>query len=226
MLLIAILVGLIPSFAWLIFYLHEDFRHPEPRSLVALTFFVGAVSAILVLPFQIVFNQWIQKLAIGQFDLRTFLALAALEEIAKFFVVFLFIRKANAFTFEPIHPMIYMIVSALGFAALENIASLYNTHSEITRVFFESTILRFVGATLLHTLASGIVGYYWGKAFSEHGHYTTFIVFGIAIATVVHALFNYLVIQTGPLTYPIAFLIFISLFVLHDFELLKKFERR
>ncbi len=225
MLIVAIILGLIPSLAWLIFYLHEDFRHPEPRSLVALTFIVGGLSAILVLPFQLVANQWFQKFGIPGLEFRSFLVLAALEEISKFFVVFLFIRKENSFRFEPIHPMIYMIIAALGFAGLENIASLYNMNHEISKTIFEATVLRFVGATLLHSLSSGFIGYYWGKAMAAKQHYVPFILLGITVATLVHTTFNYLIIKTGPITYAVGFLIFVAFFVLHDFEDLKRFER-
>jgi RsiW-degrading membrane proteinase PrsW (M82 family) len=85
----------------------------------------------------------------------------------------------------------------------------------------ETTILRFVGATLLHTLASGIVGYYWGKAIAKKADYSKLVFKGLLIATLLHAIFNYLIIKSEPVALPLIFLIFVALFVLNDFEKLK-----
>ena len=43
-----VVLGFLPGFAWLYFYLRED-THPEPKSLIALTFLAGAVSAFIAL---------------------------------------------------------------------------------------------------------------------------------------------------------------------------------
>jgi len=42
MLYIFILLGLLPSFAWLFFFLKED-THPEPKKMIALVFFLGGI---------------------------------------------------------------------------------------------------------------------------------------------------------------------------------------
>lgn len=227
MVALPVILGLLPSLAWLVFYLHEDFRHPEPKQLVAFTFLLGGISTFLVLPVQLVVNGWLARAGIEQFELSSFVVLGTLEELFKFGMVFLFIRKARAFTFEPIHPMVYMITAALGFAAVENIASLFRAADGtlLNSTLLETTILRFIGATLLHALASGLVGYYWGKAMALREEPGRFLAQGLAYASLLHAAFNYLIIKTGPVSFAIVFLVITAFFILNDFEILKRYER-
>lgn len=227
MVALPIILGLLPSLAWLAFYLHEDFRHPEPKQLVALTFLLGGISTFLVLPVQLVVNDWLAGAGVEQFELTSFVVLGALEELFKFGVVFLFIRKARAFTFEPIHPMVYMITAALGFAAVENVASLFRAADGtlLNSALLETVILRFIGATLLHSLASGLIGYYWGKAMALRAEPAPYLAQGLVYASLLHAAFNYLIIKTGPVNFAIVFLIITAFFILNDFEILRQYEK-
>ncbi len=217
-----ILLGMIPSFAWLIFYLHEDIDHPEPKRLIIYTFFAGALSTLLVLGFQYTAHGWLQSSGVDTYSFGSFFVLAAIEEFFKFFVVYLTVSTRKEFD-EPIDAMVYMIVSALGFATVENIGSIFQASAAAfpTPGPLETTALRFVGATLLHTLTSGIVGYYWGKALARHGRYSVLIFKGLVMGTLLHAIFNYLIIRSEPLVLPLIFLTFVGMFVLSDFEKLK-----
>mgnify|MGYP001585043458 FL=1 len=82
-------------------------------------------------------------------------------------------------------------------------------------------MLRFVGATLLHTLASGFVGYEWGRAIVKKEKPAPYLALGVIGATLLHTIFNYLIIKSGPVTLPLIFLIFLAPFILQDFEKLK-----
>jgi len=227
-----IVLGLIPSFAWLVFYAREDAKHPEPKLLILYTFLLGAAVTFAVLPVQLFVNKYfLNAIGAGNYTLPSFLVLGLIEEFFKFLVVYLFIHKRREFD-EPLHAMIYMIVAALGFAAVENIASLFQVSSGsiFNIAILESLSLRFVGATLLHTIASGVLGYYWAKAFVkgttryylDHKREIKLISFGMLIAVVLHAVFNYLIITTGPATIAIAYVVFIAFFLLSDFEKYKQ----
>ena len=217
-----VLLGMIPSFAWLIFYLHEDIEHPEPKRLILYTFIAGALSTLLVLGFQFTAHSWLRSSGVATYGFTSFAFLAAIEEFFKFFAVYLVVSSRKEFD-EPIDAMVYMIVSALGFATVENIGSIFQASAAIypSPGPLETTALRFVGATLLHTLASGLVGYYWGKALARHGSYIGLIIKGLLIATLLHTIFNYLIIRSEPLVLPLIFLLFVGMFVLSDFEKLK-----
>lgn len=208
--------------AWLAFYLREDMKHPEPKRLIFLTFIAGGLITVFVLRAQIFINQWLTSNGYSNYSFTSFIFLGAIEEVFKFLAVYLVISRRKEFD-EPLDAMIYMIVSALGFATVENIGSILQTNSFVFGAPgpLETTVLRFVGATLLHSLASGLVGYYWGKAIAKHGRAGWLIFNGLLLATLLHAIFNYLIIKSEPVALPLAFLLFVALFILNDFEKLK-----
>lgn len=215
---IAVILGLLPGIVWLIFFLQEDRQYPEPKKLILYVFFLGAVVTFLVLQIQIVLNNWLTSVGVSQWSALSVFWLAATEEIAKFLVVFLAVRRLKDFN-EAIDPMIYMIVAALGFASVENIASALKSVNN-----FELITLRFVGATLLHSLSSGLVGYWWALSIYHKRHHVSDIIIGLSYAIVFHAIFNYLVIKWGPGINITLLLIFIAFFVLYDFEKLKNIK--
>lgn len=223
MLLTAFLVflGFLPGLVWLIFYLQEDSRHPEPRRLILYTFLAGSVITTLVLVFQYQVHNFTVANGLSPYGFVSFLLLATVEEVFKFLTVFLVVSKRKEFD-EPIDAMIYMIVAALGFATVENIASVFNSDSIYPNPSpLETTILRFVGATLLHTLSSGLVGYYWGRALARGQKWGRAVFGGLIFAILLHAVFNLLIIKSEPIALPLIFLLFFALFILSDFEKLK-----
>ena len=221
---IPLILGLLPSFAWLAFYLLEDLRHPEPKRLIFYTFLAGAFITVFVLQFQILINNWLSSANIETYSSFAFVLFALVEEFFKFFAAFLVMKKSRDLD-EPIDPMIYMIVSALGFSAVENVASVFrSTDGLLGAGPIETTTLRFVGATLLHTLSSGVIGYYWGLSVARRMKFWRAIIGSLAIATLLHAIFNYFIIRFDEITIPILFLVIVGFFILSDFEKLKKLE--
>lgn len=214
MISLPLLLGLLPSFAWLIFYLKED-PNPEPKRLIFETFLAGAISTFIVLGVQMAFNGWATDRGIIQYGLISFFILSAIEEIFKFGAARLVIDKHPYDFDEPVDAMIYLIVAALGFAAVENIAAA----SKSSELLFETTTLRFIGATLLHTLSSGLLGYYWAREIITRKKYLLY--FGFFMATALHTVFNYLILNYEPVVVPTTFLIVAALFILYDFEKLK-----
>ena len=226
-----VFIGLLPSVAWLIFYIREDLRHPLPMKFILLAFILGGIMTFLVLPIQLALNKQLPLIGVETYSLISFLILGGVEEFFKFAAVYFFIHKRRAFD-EPLHAMIYMITAALGFAAVENVASVFQAadSSLFNIAILEALVLRFVGATLLHSLTSGLVGYYWGLNFIKQGRSFVLhherelrpLIKGLIIASLLHAVFNWLIIETGPATFAIVFLVFTAFFILNDFE---KFKR-
>jgi len=151
------------------------------------------------------------------------LVFSGIEEILKFAAVWWFIVPKKSFN-EPLDAMVYMVIVALGFAAVENITSLGNSTNGLVSgvaslAAFEVLSLRFVGATLLHSLASAIVGYHWGHAMVHKTRSVKKgVVIGLVIAILLHGAFNYLILLTGPLTWVLSFILFVGFFVMADFE--------
>jgi RsiW-degrading membrane proteinase PrsW (M82 family) len=215
-----IILALLPGFAWLVFYLGED-PHKEPKRLIALAFSAGFIASIVAIIIEWLFNKQIAGFGIQEFSIISLIGLALIEETLKFFAAYFSVNKDPKFK-EPIDAMIYSIVAALGFATFENIGVIAFTQyqNNFFEIIFQTSLLRFVGATLLHSLASGIVGYYWAKGMILKKT-KQFVIFGIIIASVLHAIFNYLIISYENITYAIIFLMVVGLFVLVDFEKIK-----
>ncbi len=187
--ILAFLLGLIPAFIWLWFWLKED-RHPEPHKMITLAFLGGMLSVVLVLPFQKIVYEYIHGGTI------TFVLWATLEELFKFGTVY-YIALRNKATDEPVDDMIYLIVSALGFVALENTLFLVDP---IHSGDFVGTIvtgnLRFIGASLLHTMSSATIGVFMAISYYKNNSTRRiYLACGLILAITLHTLFNLFIIQ-------------------------------
>jgi len=209
-LFIAVLGGIIPSLIWLWFWLKEDLESPEPRGLVALSFFAGMAVVYFVLP--------LQKFVIASLDSSVHIAeiialklsllppteqtvqitlWAIIEEFAKYATVF-FVAFKTRFFDEPIDAVIYLITASLGFAAMENALYILKDIGQGggVQALLDSN-LRFVGATILHTVSSAVVGI--AAAFTFYAPKLIkfiCITLGILIASLLHAHFNLSIIES------------------------------
>jgi RsiW-degrading membrane proteinase PrsW (M82 family) len=221
--LLAIVLGFLPGFAWLVFYLTED-PHPEPKRLVLFTFLAGIAFGFIAVVAERFWNSAAAGLGVETFSIVSLLGLALIEELAKFAAAHFSISRTPEMR-DPIDPMIYAIVAALGFATLENIGTLANLAAagSWTMAAFQTISLRFVGATLLHSLTSGIVGYQWSLGLAKR-RTGNFLIAGLILATLAHAAFNYLILNAANLAYAVMFLLLVGFFVLNDFEKLREKE--
>ena len=187
--LFSLVGGIIPAIIWLLFWLREDRKRPEPRGLIMLAFLGGMLAVPLVIPFQ-------QLTLVNGNQFLTFLSWATLEEIFKFgaaYVIALRLKEDN----EPIDPIIYMMTVALGFAALENAIFLF--HPLVNGNYTESLItgnIRFIGASLLHTISSATIGIAMGLSFyKERSVKNIYLIIGVFVAIALHTAFNLFIIK-------------------------------
>ncbi len=197
--------GLFPALVWLWFWLREDSAHPEPKRLVALAFFAGCITVGLVIPIEQFAAAYIGAhgdLATGlqtSGQTLTFIVWAAIEEIFKFLAAATMVLWRHDDD-EPIDPVIYMVVVALGFAAAENALFLL---SPLSGLSLAQTIItgdyRFVGATLLHVLASATIGGALALSFYKSRlKKGIYLVVGVILAIFLHGLFNVLIMNAEP----------------------------
>ena len=190
---ILIALGLIPSLVWLYFYARKD-CHPEPKNLLAQTFLMGIIISPLAILFQFSFAQFASTItgtsqALTQGSSYFFLWAAAVEEIIKFYAVRMLILRNPEFD-EPVDAMIYMITAGLGFAAMENILVMFRIFPDGAQATLATWGLRFTGATLLHALSSGLMGYFLAMSWFFRDHKKKLLVIGFIIATIFHFTFN------------------------------------
>ncbi len=193
----ALLAGILPSLLWLWFWLKEDNLHPEPRNLITISFILGCIAVIAAIILEKLTQDIIND------PVYRYIIWAGIEEIVKFVAVAVVVFRTKCLD-EPIDAMIYFITVALGFAALENALFILSPLS--TNEFAASIVtgnLRFIGATLVHTVSSGSIGFMIGLAFYR-GSISKFLYgsVGLILAIALHASFN-LAIISGTATSPL-----------------------
>ncbi len=216
--LIYIPFGLLPSIIWLLFYLKKD-AHPESNAIVLKIFFYGMLAAVVAAFLEL----GIFKLLVNPI-LTTFVGVALIEETVKYLVVRFSVLRSRAFD-EPLDAMIYMIIAALGFAALENLLILYSFEPgfQLWETFAFSTF-RFVGATFLHALCSGAVGYFLARSLYDSKKRLWLLGLGLVAAVFLHGAYNFSIMNIEGLQrfiIPIIILTALALFVSWGFKKLK-----
>ena len=188
----ALIGGVIPTLLWLWFWLSRD-EHPEPKGFLLIIFFTGALGVLLALPLEQISN----NLTSGSLNVWIN---AGIEEVIKLGLVWI-VALSSPLLDEPIDYIVYFITGALGFAALENTLFLLEPiATNNVGLAITTGNLRFLGATLLHALASGLVGILLALSFhhSKWSHIWHGII-GIGLATALHALFNFFIVDGSSL---------------------------
>ena len=187
---LALVAGTVPAILWLLFWLREDKGNREPVMLVITTFVAGMLSVIIVLPLE----KFLATLPVGPNSLT--ILWAASEELLKLFA-FVVIMTGSRYLNKPIKYPIYLMTAALGFAALENTLFLIHPISvNDTTLSLLTGNLRFLGSTLLHSAASGLVGIGLGLAFFKSQTRRFWYGFiGLVAAIALHATFNFFIME-------------------------------
>lgn len=188
---IAFLAGLIPALFWLWFWLREDKAHPEPKALIGTSFIAGMLIVPLVLPLQ----EFAMERFVGD---NLIFVWVIIEEVCKYSAALIVVLWNKAVD-EPIDAIIYMITIALGFSALENAFFIFNPlHAGDYMNSFLTGNFRFLGATLLHVLASGTVGVSMALSYYARSSIkVTVATLGLFVAIILHALFNFFIMDAS-----------------------------
>jgi RsiW-degrading membrane proteinase PrsW (M82 family) len=228
-----VILGFIPSLIWLNFYFRED-CHPEPKSLLTKVFLMGIIISPIAILLQLALVQCGDVAGLKKYCLPTgillpnspefFLWSAFVEEMVKFFAVKLMVFNNPAFD-EPIDAMIYMMTASLGFAAIENTLIVFQTVPDGLAITINTLILRFIGATLLHALSAGLLGYFLAVSWFFQHHRKKLLIAGMTIATLFHFTFNMIIStyegQVTALLYTTSLLLMMAFLVSILFDRLK-----
>ncbi|MFA6254047.1 MAG: PrsW family glutamic-type intramembrane protease [Candidatus Paceibacterota bacterium] len=239
-LLLAAVGGFLPTIFWLWFWLHEDRKKPEPTRLIMKTFIVGGFFIVaafllekLVAPSGNLINQILDAYQ-NNFSLWLIItagwplvAWALIEEFVKYAAAYVAALKNKNFD-EPIDAMIYMITAALGFAAVENFLFLLNvlhTDNFALGSFLLTGNLRFLGATLLHTVTSATMGAFLSFSFYRSRRFKFLSgIIGLLTATALHTLFNFfIIVNEGSGVFRVLVVLWMfAMFIIFLFEIVKR----
>lgn len=126
--IIFVLLTAILPVIWLLWIIYrKDIVHPEPTKWLMKAFAYGVLSVylsfVISIPMSLMLNIDIDRQvysSIQEAITGSFLLVAIPEELSKFFVLWLLLRK-NPFFDEYFDGIIYAVCVGLGFAALENV---------------------------------------------------------------------------------------------------------
>lgn len=216
---IALFGGTLPALLWLWFWLKEDNQKPEPKGLIATVFFIGMITVVFTIPLQKIVQS-----TVSDHNWQT-IGWASIEELIKYLAVVFILYKTDHID-EPIDWPIFLITSALGFAALENTLFLIKPLSlNQATVGLLTGQLRFLGSTLLHAVASGTIGIALGLSFYM-GKYVKklYLLGGIILAIALHSTFNFFIIDTNGNNFlrVLGFLWVVTIIIMLLFEKLRR----
>lgn len=161
--IIILLTALLPI-AILVYYIYnKDKKSPEPTGLLVKAFIFGVLSVPV---------SFFMSVPLGQMGVypaeatnilgsisTAFFGAAIPEEIAKFFMLWLLLRK-NVHFDEKMDGIVYAVCVSLGFAALENIMYLFSN----AEAFLSVGIARAIFAVPGHFCFGILMGYYYSLA--------------------------------------------------------------
>ena len=160
---VILLTALLPI-AILVYYIyHKDRKSPEPTGQLVKAFFYGILSIPLSfcisIPLGLIGVYPAEATNILGSISAAFFGAAIPEEIAKFFMLWLLLRK-NPYFDEKMDGIVYAVCVSLGFAALENIMYLF-TNAEI---YLSLGIARAIFTVPGHFCFGILMGYYYSLA--------------------------------------------------------------
>lgn len=179
-----------PGLLWLYAFYRLDRYEPEPASLLARTFILGALAlgpalGLEVLGMQILTGPGdvagLQDLPLIQQIPLVLLVIAPTEELVKFFAAWLSVGQDPEYD-EPVDGVIYLVAAALGFSTAENLYYMASLPPA-------ALATRGVFSCFLHASTSGLVGFWW----SEHrfrGRSLMVLPGALLLATLAHGVFD------------------------------------
>jgi len=253
-----LIFGILPSIVWLAFYLRRDTHPEPIRMvlkifilgmlatipaiflelLIRCSFSIFSSSSVVSIPSCMLAIAGIAQSAPSSLPsfpalsplfsiLYIFVGVALIEEFLKYAVVRWQIYSSPEFD-EPIDLPLYMIIAALGFAAMENILILSGLGPAFLPIgIVYLSAFRFLGATLLHALVSGLFGYFLILSLMRKRFRFLYISGGLVLATTLHGLFNFFIIEVESpekFLFPAIILFALALFVSFSLTRLQKIQ--
>ncbi|MBI1305627.1 MAG: PrsW family intramembrane metalloprotease [Bacteroidetes bacterium] len=188
--MILLALAIAPGLAISIYIYWKDKFDREPARLLMLAFVLGMISTVPAFFIEVLVSRL--GLEVSQ-DLlttgvRTFIGVAAVEELCKFYFVFRYLYRKPDFN-EPFDGITYSVMVSMGFATLENIAYVMQHGMDVA-------ILRMFTAVPAHATFGIIMGYFLGLAKFRHEESNRLILYSVMVPVLFHGWYDFALIQT------------------------------
>lgn len=187
--IIPFLMAVIPSLYLVYYFYRKDKRKPEPKGLIFKVFIWGILCTFPVIIVELIIST--AETAFGEAALlqaffKSFIVAALSEELFKFMVVIYAVYRKVEFD-EVMDGIVYTVVASLGFACMENILYVLDGGLGVA-------IIRAFTAVPLHATASGLMGYYIGRAkfCNDVREEKRYFKLGLTVAILIHGFYDFL----------------------------------
>ena len=203
----------LPIFLIGYYYYHKD-TVKEPKSLLKNLFFSGILSAIIVIIISLITMIFIPNLSntsnLNKLELffYTFIFIAFIEEICKWFMIYKISYNSEYFD-QYFDIVLYSVYVGLGFACFENLLYIASSNSAL-----EIAIFRSITAVPAHACFQTYMGYFLGNNKFKNYNKKRNMTLSILIPTLLHGLYDYLLLMNNLLFLIIYIIFIIILFII------------
>ncbi len=202
--LVILALALGPGVFWVWYFYHRDKFEPEPAALIIKIFLIGALITIPV-----AFIEGFFGLFIASPVIMGVVVAPVVEEYGKFWVVRRFIYRDVEFD-EPMDGIVYAASAALGLASFENVLYVFAAYAASPSLALGTVAIRAIFSVPGHALFSSVWGYALGRAkFTAAQRRPAIIARGLALAMVLHGIFNFLLFSADTFAYATAIFILV-----------------
>ena len=202
--LVILALALGPGVFWVWYFYHRDKFEPEPAALIIKIFLIGALITIPV-----AFIEGFFGLFIASPVIMGVVIAPVVEEYGKFWVVRRFIYRDVEFD-EPMDGIVYAASAALGLASFENVLYVFAAYAASPSLALGTVAIRAIFSVPGHALFSSVWGYALGRAkFTAAQRRPAIIARGLALAMVLHGIFNFLLFSADTFAYATAIFILV-----------------
>lgn len=207
-------LSFLPIFLIGYYYYHKD-TVKEPKSLLKKLFFSGVLAGIVVIVVSLVWLIFFPKLLdidkLNSIELifYCFFFVALIEELVKWFMIYKI--SYNSEYFDQYYDIIlYSVFVGLGFACFENVIYVLGSEQAL-----QTAILRSLTAIPGHACFQTMMGYFLGNSkFKLHGSFKKNLILSIIVPTILHGIYDYLLLSNNLLFLIIYFVFLISMFII------------
>ena len=178
------LIAFAPGAFWLWFFLRKDVYRPEPKRLLAATFFLGVASAVpaIAVEYILIADSDFESMAFGALAANMLFIVGPVEEFSKFLAVRLWAYRSLHFD-EPGDGLVYAAAASLGFASIENLLYVLEFGPAVM-------IVRAPISTVAHVVFGGFWGYALGRSAGGTRGGFWIVAGGLLAASAAHGMFN------------------------------------